>query len=56
VLGYLATATAATLVACNDDDCTTKDKVILFGVGGIPGGLLGAWLGRYVGGDVELVP
>ena len=55
-LGDLDTATAATLIANGDGEDDFKDQVIIFGVGGIPGGLLGALIGHWTSGDIEIVP
>ena len=56
VLGYLITATVASVVVYNDDDHEAKDLIVVFGVGGIPGGLLGAAIGHRTSGDVEIIP
>lgn len=56
MIGYFVTATVATVIASNEDDLDAKDAIIVFGVAGIPGGVLGAWLGDIIGGDVEIVP
>ncbi|HET6349450.1 MAG TPA: hypothetical protein VFH88_10255 [Candidatus Krumholzibacteria bacterium] len=55
-IGYIVTATVATIVVYNDSDHEKKDLVIVFGVAGIPGGLLGALVGDRTSGDVEIVP
>jgi hypothetical protein len=55
VAGYLVTGTIAAIIAHNDDH-EFKDLVVVFGVGGIPGGLLGALIGRSTSGDVEIIP
>jgi hypothetical protein len=68
VLGYLLTATAATLVVYNaevrhrdsteDDalDHDSRDLIVVGAVGGIPGALLGALIGQRTSGDVDIVP
>ena len=55
-LGYLVTATVATVIAHSDGEHDFKDQVIIFGVGGIPGGVLGALIGHWTSGDIEIVP
>src|SRR5262245_33321144 len=56
MIGYLVTGTVATIIAYNDGDHEFKDLVIVGGVGGIPGGILGALMGSRYGGDIEIVP
>lgn len=56
VVGYLVTGTVATIIAYNDGDHEFKDLVIVGSVGGIPGGILGAWMGHRSGGDMEIIP
>ena len=56
MFGYIATATAATIIAYNDDNHEFKDLAIVFGVAGIPGGLIGAAFGHRCSGDLEIVP
>jgi len=56
MIGYLVTGTVATIIAYNDGDHEFKDLVIVGGVGGIPGGILGALMGSRYGGDMEIIP
>ena len=56
VIGYLVTATVATIVVYNDDYHEPRDLIIVGAVGGIPGALLGALVGQRRSGDVEIVP
>jgi hypothetical protein len=64
VIGYVVTGTIATVMAYNNDDHNAyyqehkkfQDLVVIFGVGGIPGGLIGAAVGHWLSGDVEIVP
>jgi hypothetical protein len=55
-IGYLVAGTAVMLLVDQDQDLDAADKVIMFGVGGLPGAALGAWFGHFIGGDMEIVP
>lgn len=55
-IGYVVTGAVSAIVVYNDDDHAKKDMVVTFGVGGIPGALLGALIGRRTSGDIEIIP
>ncbi len=56
ILGYALTGTVAMLIAKNDGEDDFKDLAVVFGVSGIPGGLLGGFIGKWTTGDIEVVP
>lgn len=56
VLGYAVTGTVAMLIAKNDGEDDFRDLAVVFGVSGIPGGLIGALIGKGTTGDMEIVP
>jgi hypothetical protein len=56
VVGYMAAAVACALIADADDDLSTRDLIVVGGVGGIPGALIGGYIGHRSGGDFEIVP
>jgi ABC-type Co2+ transport system permease subunit len=56
VVGYMAAAVACALIADADDVLSTRDLIVVGGVGGIPGALIGGYIGHRSGGDFEIVP